>query len=87
VVRSDALKLNSIPGERIWVEVGEGVVKLLEWWRGPLDDAGLAPRWLEELADEYADFEPVDGLRRFPDNRPTEGFNSRTHHLSAVSTT
>jgi glycosyltransferase involved in cell wall biosynthesis len=62
----DALNLNSIPGERIWVEVVKGgqVVGMVE---RSADDTGLATSVLEELADEYADFEPST-FETFPDN-------------------
>jgi cellulose synthase/poly-beta-1,6-N-acetylglucosamine synthase-like glycosyltransferase len=61
-----AVKLNSFPGDRIWVEVAKGgqVVGMVE---RSADDVGLAASVLEELAEEYANFEP-SSYASFPDN-------------------
>ena len=65
----DAVKLNSIPGDRIWMEVSKGgqEVRIVE---RSADDVRLASSVLEELADEYASFE-ASSFEAFPvDRRP-----------------
>ena len=61
----DEVKLDSIPGDRIWMEVAKGgqVVGMVE---RSADDVGLAGSVLEELAEEYASVEP-SSFESFPD--------------------
>jgi cellulose synthase/poly-beta-1,6-N-acetylglucosamine synthase-like glycosyltransferase len=61
----DAVELDSIPGDRIWVEVAKNgqVVGMVET---EADDVGLASSVLEEFALEYADFQP-SSYESFPD--------------------
>jgi GT2 family glycosyltransferase len=62
----ESLELNSVPGDRIWIEVAKGgqVVGMVE---RHADHIGLAASVLEELADEYASFEPCT-FESFSDN-------------------
>jgi GT2 family glycosyltransferase len=63
----DAVQLDSMPGDRIWVEVAKHgqVVGMVE---KSADDVGLSTSVLKELADNYASFEPSP-FETFPVDR------------------